>query len=202
MKLLSSAGIPVAPYRIIWDDETDIELPEGDCLVVKLADAPHRTDIGALRFNVAPGDVMASVNELRELARRQNIPLAVAVQPQLPIDGEAFIGLKANSSLGPMVMCGLGGIFVETLEKVCGLIAPFGHTEAVQALHQLDDTGVFDGLRGAMPWNRDVLASLLVSVGQLALGGQRWISSLDINPIALSGGQFVALDGLCVVQRG
>ncbi len=202
MKLLSSAGIPVAPYRVVADGETGIDLPEGDRFVVKLADVPHRTDIGALRFNVGPNDVMASVNELRDVARKKDVPRAVAVQPQLPIDGEAFIGLKADSGLGPMVMCGLGGIFVEMLAKVCGLIAPFGRTEAIQVLHQLDDTGVFDGLRGAAPWNRDILASLLVSVGQLALGGQSWISSLDINPMALTGGRFVALDGLCVVQQG
>jgi acyl-CoA synthetase (NDP forming) len=200
MKLLSAAGIPVAPYRVIAAGQTHIDLPEGDRFVVKLADIPHRTDIGALRFNVGPRDVLASVNELRELARAQDLPLAVAVQPQIHIDGEAFIGLKSDSGLGPMVVCGLGGIFVEVLKKVCGLIAPFGHADAIQALHQLDDTGVFEGLRGAAPWNREALASLLVSAGRLAVGGKSWISSLDINPIALSGDRFVALDGLCILQ--
>lgn len=200
MRLLSSVGIEVAPYRVVAAEQTDIVLPPGEKFVVKLADVPHRTDIGALRFNVASGAVKAAVEELRALAQRLDLPQAVAIQPQLRIDGEAFIGVNADSGLGPMVVCGIGGIFVEVLKRVCGVIAPFSHQDAAHALLDLDDTGVFKGLRGSAPWNRDRLAAAMVAAARLASGGQHWIASLDINPLAISADRLIALDGLCILQ--
>jgi len=204
MELLRSAGVQVAPYRIFAEHEhVDItDLTAADAYVVKLADVPHRTDIGAVRLNVAARDVAGAVAEMRRLATARKTPGAVVVQPHLHVDGEAFVGIKADSGMGPMVVCGVGGIFVEIFKRVCGLIAPFGVSDAIHALHELDDTGVFKGIRGGPAWDRETLAQIMVALGRLAIGtrgeAHGWIATLDINPLAFTGGGFIAIDGLCI----
>lgn len=198
MDLLRSAGIQTAPFKIIGALGEVRELPGGDTFVVKLADVPHRTDIGAVRLNVAGRDVAGAVAEIRQLASERRLPEAIVVQPHLRIDGEAFVGIKADSGLGPMVVCGVGGIFVEILRRVCGLIAPFSLSDATYALRELDDTGVFKGLRGGPAWDRAALAEIMVALGQLAVGAREWLATLDVNPLAFAGGRFVAVDGLCI----
>lgn len=200
MSLLGAAGINVAPYVIVQAGQSAIDLPSGERFVAKLADVPHRTDIGAVRLNLARADVRAAVDELRNVARERGLSQAVAIQPQLVSDGEAFVGLDTHSSLGPMVICGLGGIYVEVLKRFCGVIAPFSPDDARNALLELADLGIFTGVRGARPWDRDRLASAMVAVAQLAHGGQDWITSLDINPLALTSGGLIALDALCLVK--
>ena len=198
MDLLRSAGIQTAPFQIIGAHDEVRELPDGDTFVVKLADIPHRTDIGAVRLNVASREVVSVVGEMRQLASERRLPAAVVVQPHLRVDGEAFVGIKADSGLGPMVVCGVGGVFVEILRKVCGLIAPFSLSDATHALRELDDTGVFKGQRGGPAWDRAALAKIMAALGQLAAGTREWLSTLDINPLAFVGGRFIAIDGLCV----
>jgi acetate---CoA ligase (ADP-forming) len=198
MDLLRSTGVQTAPFQIIGAHDEVRELPDGDTFVVKLADVPHRTDIGAVRLNISARNVADAVADMRRLAAARKLPAAVVIQPQLRIDGEAFMGIKADSGLGPMVVCGVGGVFVEILRRVCGLIAPFNLSDAAHALHELDDTGVFKGLRGGPAWDRETLAKIMVALGQLAAGTREWLSTLDINPLALAGGRFVAIDGLCI----
>jgi acyl-CoA synthetase (NDP forming) len=198
MDLLRSAGVQTAPFQIIGAHDEVRELPDGDTFVVKLADVPHRTDIGAVRLNISARNVADAVADMRRLAAACKLPAAVVVQPHLRIDGEAFVGIKADSGLGPMVVCGVGGVFVEILRRVCGLIAPFSLSDATHALRELDDTGVFKGLRGGPAWDRAALAKIMVALGQLAAGASEWLSTLDVNPLAFVGGRFVAIDGLCI----
>jgi acyl-CoA synthetase (NDP forming) len=198
MDLLRSVGVEVAPFKVIQEDEDVGELPRGETFVVKLADVPHRTDIKAVRLNVTARDIASAVDEMRQLAYVRRLPTAVVVQPHLRIDGEAFMGIKADSGFGPMVVCGIGGIFVEILRRVCGLIAPFRLSEATYALRELDDTHVFEGLRGGPAWDRVALARIMVALGQLAAGAREWLSALDINPLAFVDGRFVAIDCLCI----
>jgi acyl-CoA synthetase (NDP forming) len=198
MDLLGSAGIQTAPFRIVGERDEVRDLPHGDSFVVKLADVPHRSDIGAVRLGVNKSGIADAVAGLRQLAAKRGLPAAVVIQPHLRIEGEAFMGIKADSGLGPMVLCGVGGIFVEVLRRVSGLIAPFHLADAEHALHELDDTGVFKGLRGKAAWDRKAMAGIMVALGRLAAGANKWLSTLDINPLAFVDGRFVAIDGLCI----
>jgi len=104
----------------------------GDRLVVKLADAPHRTEIGAVRVDVHVDDLQSVLRELREIARAHDLPESVVVQPLVVGHGEAFVGLQARSDLGPVVLFGRGGVLVEVAPKVGGGALPLAPGEAEQ----------------------------------------------------------------------
>lgn len=201
MSVLAAAGIPVAPYVVVEPGGAVEEvLPFAPPYVVKLADVPHRSDIGAIRTGVQPAEVADAVAAMREIARAHGAPERVVVQPQLNVHGEALVGVQAESGLGPMVIFGVGGVFVELLGRVAGRLAPLTRADAEDMLDELADTGVFAGARGRRPWERSPLVDLLTATGRLATAAQGWLRSMDLNPLALTDDGFVALDVLCLVQ--
>jgi acyl-CoA synthetase (NDP forming) len=203
MTLLADAGIAIAPYHILRGADPVGELPPDlpEPFVVKLADVPHRTDIGAVRLNVTRADLGRVVADLAELAASHNLPGSIVVQAQLRVEGEAFAGIKVDSGLGPVVLCGAGGIFVEQQRRVAGAMAPLGAADASDMFDTLGALGVFKPLRGRAPWDRAQLADIALRLGRLAIGSQGWMSSLDINPLVWTGTEFVAVDALCVCKQ-
>jgi acyl-CoA synthetase (NDP forming) len=200
MELLRSAGIPVAPWHLVPADGAIGAPPFEGPYVVKLADVAHRTEHGAVRVGV-PGDgLAAAVAELRDLAARDGLPAAVAVQPMVVGHGEAFVGIQAGGELGPVVAFGLGGVFVEVMKRVGGRMAPMSEQDAAELIDEFTDTGVIDGFRGAPAWDRGPLADLLVAASRLAAGGRDWIASIDVNPVIVTADGPLAVDGLCLVR--
>jgi acyl-CoA synthetase (NDP forming) len=200
MELLRTASIPVAPYAIL-DADAEPAPPEFDGpYVVKLADVPHRTDIGAVRLGVTADQLDETVGDLRALAHRRSLPATVVIQPMIALHGEALLGIQADSQLGALAVCGVGGIFVELLHTVGGALAPVSLADAHRALDALAPAGVFDGQRGGQAWDRDALADLFVAIGRLAEATSGWLASLDVNPLAVTADGFVALDGLCLLR--
>ncbi|HDR9501108.1 TPA: acetate--CoA ligase family protein [Burkholderia cepacia] len=202
MEMLTRFGVPVAPYTVVEISQQTASLPSFDSpWVVKLADVPHRSDIGAVRLGVTEENFAQVVDELRALAERLGESPTVAVQPQYKISSELFIGINGASELGPLVVCGLGGIFVEILRKMAGRLAPFSRDEAERLVHEVNANGVLDGPRGTPPWPKEQLANLLSAVGDLAVRAHPWLESLDINPLALTPNGIVAVDGLAILRE-
>ena len=200
MDLLAAAGVPVAPYHLVGGTEDAGDVPFAGPYVVKLADVAHRTEHGAVRLAV-PAEQLGEVTaELRSLAARDGLPELVAVQKMITAQGEAFIGVRGQSELGPVVAFGLGGVFVEVLGRVSGRLAPFTVADAGEMIAEFDDLGVLDGVRGRGAWDRDALAAILVQVSRLAAAGHAWIDTFDINPLVFDGERFVAVDGLCLLR--
>src|SRR5580693_4196697 len=126
MTLLAEHGIPVAPYHLVGPeaDATRVQPPFGGPYVVKLADVAHRTEHDAVRLRVEADGLAAAVAGLRAIAARDGLAASVAIQPMLEVGGEALLGIQGESELGPLVVLGLGGIFVEVLNRVGGRMAP------------------------------------------------------------------------------
>jgi acyl-CoA synthetase (NDP forming) len=201
MQLISEVGIPIAPFEMISGDAelNNIRLPFDPPYVVKLADVAHRSDIGAVRTNVGPERLTQEITSLRDLGARHGTPIDVAIQPQVDSSGEVFVGIQVTE-LGPLVVFGLGGIFVNVLKRVGGRIAPFGEKEAHLLLEEFADLEVVHGFRGQSGWNLEELARLLVGAGRLAASAADWIESVDINPLVNGPSGFVAVDALCLVK--
>jgi acetate---CoA ligase (ADP-forming) len=201
MDILASAGIPTAPYHLIPAGGAILPLPFAGPYVVKLADVAHRTEHGAVRLNVDTATLEDAVDELRAIADSHGLPPVIAVQPMIAGHGEAFIGIKGESELGPLVAFGLGGIFVEVMGRVGGRMAPMTAEDAADLIDEFGDTGVLDGFRGAPVWDRRALSAILVAASQLAAEGRDWIESIDINPLIVTADGPIAVDGLCLLRE-
>jgi hypothetical protein len=199
MELLASAGVPTARFHIVEPGES-ASAPFAGPYVVKLADLAHRSEHDAVRLGVDEAGLSSAVEELRDLARRDSLSSVVAIQEMVPGRGEAFIGVRGSSELGPVLAFGLGGIFVEVLKRVSGRLAPLSPDDAKELVAEFDDLGVLNGLRGQAAWDRDQLEGILVSVGQLAAAGRSWIDTIDINPLIQGREGLVAVDGLVVLR--
>lgn len=201
MRLLSDAGVPVAPFAVVDATErTPPALPFAGPYVVKLADVPHRSDIGAVRLGVTADKLQSVIDDLRSLAVKHGEAPVVAIQPQYKITSELLVGVNAANAVGPFVICGLGGVFVEILRQVAGRLAPFSESEAIRLVGDVNLNGVLDGPRGTPPWPKDRLADVLRKVGDLA-ARTPWIDSVDINPLALTPTGVVAVDGLVILRN-
>lgn len=199
MRLLQQHGIPVAPYHLVADTETTVEPGFAGPYVVKLADVPHRTELDGVRLGVGLEELDAVLADLQAVARRHGVSGAVVVQRHLTLQGEAFVGVQRDSGLGPLVVAGVGGIFVEVLKQVAGRIVPVSEQHAAAMIEEIATSGVLDGARGRPVWPRAELGAVITAVGRLAESSP-WLSSLDINPLALTPDGFVAVDALALVD--
>ena len=199
IELLERFGVPVAPTLVVAEGTTaepDFEGP----YVIKLADVPHRTELGAVELNV-PGDQLgAAVDRMRAIAAAHGVPGVVAVQRMTAARGELLVGIQGRSELGPTVVLGIGGILVEVLGRVSGRPAPLTMDDARSLIEDFRELRLMHGYRGAAPWHLDQLARILVAVGELAAASREWVESVDINPLLVTEDGLVAVDALCIVR--
>jgi len=202
MTLLAEHGIPVAPYHLAGPEAgpAQVQPPFPGPYVVKLADVAHRTEHDAVRLRVEADGLAEAVAELRAIAARDNLAAPVAIQPMIEASGESLLGIQGESELGPLVVLGLGGIFVEVLNRVGGRMAPFGMDVARELIEEFADLKVMHGFRGRPGWDLDALGGILVAAGQLAARGREWIATLDINPLIYGPDGYHAVDALLVLR--
>ncbi len=200
MTLLAGAGVPVAPYVVLPDgtDDDPAIASLGDRLVVKLADVPHRTELDAVRLGVPPRQVAAAVRELRAIAARHHTPATVAVQAMVAGHGEAFIGVQGHTDLGPVLLLGRGGIFLELARKVDGRQLPLdpGATQSLVTAV----AGDIERIRGQAPWPLEPLGAAVEGAGRLWQATESWLASADINPLVVTADGAVAVDALLIVR--
>jgi acetate---CoA ligase (ADP-forming) len=202
-RLLAEHGVPVAPYRVVEGldavDDVAVTLAGlGDSLVVKLADVPHRSDLGAVRLGVTPESARAAIASLAALADRMDVPGRVAIQPMVPGAGEVFLGARNHTDLGSVLVVGLGGIFVELTRTVVGRLLPLADGDIDAMLDELGGASVFKGLRGQAAWNRDALAGAIRGLAGLVARAP-WLESIDINPMICDEHGCTAVDALLVL---
>jgi len=150
----------------------------------------HKSEAGAVRTGVASDDAVREV--LLDFERRLG-PGPALIQKQIRSDLELVIGAKRDPQFGPVVLFGLGGIWVEALDDVAVRLAPFGEDEAHAMLAELRAAKLLDGARGRAPVDRGALARMLVAASRW-IASAPWLAELDVNPIIVNGGQFTAVD--------
>jgi acetate---CoA ligase (ADP-forming) len=204
-RLLERFDIPVAPYIVLdveaADSDTALDrLPAAELYVVKAANVLHRTELGVVVQNVVRDDVLVKAKEVAVLAKAQGLSTDVVVQPQLKTRGEIFVGMQGASTFGPMVLFGVGGIFVEALHDVAARLAPLTRDDAVDMLTEISAKALLQGGRGRAPWDLDALADIIVNAGRLTAAATGWLDSFDLNPIMVLDHGFAAVDAACVVK--
>ena len=112
------------------------------------------------------------------------------------------MGIHHDPTFGPVVMLGLGGVFVEVLRDVTFRLAPFDAAEAHRMIRELKGFPMLQGVRGRPPADVDALATMLACLSDFAVAGAGRIESLDVNPVLVrpAGEGAVALDALMVTK--
>lgn len=202
MEFLQQAGISVAPWLVLEAGTDHTALAAlGDRLVVKLADVPHRTELGAVRLGVTPDAVAEAAAQLRAIAVRHGVADRVVVQAMVSGIGEAFAGLQCRSDLGSVALFGHGGVLVEVGGRMGGRFCPLDPGTIDALADEVAGPAVFARLRGQSQWNLDAVRSTLGALDRLWRTHRGWLDSLDLNPLIVTEDSLVAVDALFVVRE-
>jgi len=126
----------------------------------------------------------------------------VLVQKMYHFGREVIVGMKRDPIFGPMIMFGLGGVYVEVMKDVSFRIAPFSLEEARKMIHEVKAIKLLQGVRGEAPADIEKIAETIGRISQLAIDFPE-IQELDINPLLVmsKGKGVVAVDVRMIVQK-
>ena len=210
-RLLEKAGIAFPPEALVTagDDAGTAAGKIGFPVALKICspDIPHKTEIGGVKIGICSEDAAREAAAALLANARQQRPQAqiegILVAPMVDGGVETIAGVMCDPVFGPVVMFGLGGVFVEVLKDVTFRVAPFDVAEAHRMIREIRGYAMLEGVRGAPPADIDALAQLLAALSQFAAANAGTIESVDLNPVrVLPKGQGVApLDALIVTRE-
>ncbi len=192
-ELLRGAGFPVPAGRFI---PTGVPLPSPlglrFPLVAKVASrrVVSKSDVGGVRFGIAAA---AELERVRTELSRIDGAEGVLVEETAPPGVEVIVGGTLDPQFGPVVMFGLGGLFVELFRDVAFALAPITGEEALRLADRTRGSRLLHGFRGRPPVDREALAGVIVTVADLIASGL--VAEVDLNPVALYPDGALVLDG-------
>jgi acetate---CoA ligase (ADP-forming) len=208
LAVLAHAGIPVVPHRLVRSAEEAAAAADalGLPAVLKIVspDITHKTDIGGVALNLASCDAVRQAFDAVTARAAHAAPEAALkgclVAPMVRGGVETILGVQWDPVFGPVVMLGLGGIFVEALKDVTFRLAPFDEDEAMRMIGELRALPVLKGTRGQPPADLSALAKALTTLSRFAAAQGPALRSLDINPflVQAEGEGACALDAVLI----
>ena len=197
-ELLDSAGIPTVPELVSTSKQEVTDFAErcGYPVVAKVVGPVHKSDVGGVALNIRSRQVLEA-----EFDRMMQLPEATGVMVQKMLRGtELFIGAKYEKRFGHVVLCGLGGIFVEVLKDVSSGLAPLSLAEAQSMIHSLRGYKIIKGTRGQSGINERKYAEIIVRLSTL-LRFATEIKEMDINPLLADAENVIAVDARIRVEK-
>lgn len=150
-------------------------------------DILHKSDAGGVKLNLqdvegalqAYDEIMANCSAYDPKARIEG----VLVSAMAPAGLEFIVGIKNDPQLGPFVLVGMGGVFVEVFKDVALMPAPVNEKEALEMLKLLKTYKLLNGYRGGPLYDVDALVRLIVKISLFAVTKKDTVAELDINPV-------------------
>lgn len=209
--VLSAYGIRLPESRLAESAEEAAQQAReiGFPVVMKIVspDIVHKSDIGGVRVGIWSEQEAMDAYELMMLRAQRFAPNAVlrgvAVQEMVRGGAEVIIGSTRDPQFGPLVMFGLGGIYVEVLRDVSFRIAPFGRGHAREMIDEIRSAPLLRGTRGQRPADLEAIVETLLVVSQLVTDFPE-ILEMDINPLKVGapGEGAVAVDARITIAEG
>ena len=197
-EILECAGIPLVPELVSTSKDELITFAQkvGFPVVAKVVGPVHKSDVGGVALNIRTAEHLAL-----EYDRMMQIEGATGVMVQKMLKGtELFIGAKYEERFGHVVLCGLGGIFVEVLKDVSSGLAPLSYGEAFSMIHSLRGYKILKGTRGQKGINEQKYAEIIVRLSTL-LRFATEIKEMDLNPLLADENGVVAVDARILIEK-
>ncbi len=196
--LFKSASIPIAREIVTLSEEEAVSAAHsiGFPVVMKVVGPIHKTDVGGVSLNIRSDESIRL-----EFNRMMKIPQTTAVLIANQAEGtELFIGAKYEPKFGHVILCGIGGIYVEVLKDVTSGLSPLSHEEALSMIRNLKAYPIIKGFRGKPGVNRDKFAEIIVRLSTM-LRFATEIKEMDINPLIGRGDRIVAVDARITIEK-
>ena len=197
-ELFDAAGIPRAGEAVVSSKvdaikaASDLGLP----VVMKVVGPVHKSDVGGVVLNVKNFDQIAV-----EFDRMIQIKDTTAILIQPMLSGHSvYIGAKYEPKFGHMVLCGLGGIYIEVLKDVRSSLAPVSKEEASEMLTRLKSYKIIQGVRGQEGLNEELFSEVITKVSALCLAAPE-IAEMDINPLMGNMKTLKAVDARIRIEK-
>ena len=197
-QLLDAAGISRAGEAVVSSVEDALSSAEslGYPVVMKVVGPVHKSDVGGVVLNVKDSEAVKT--EFERMIKIKDTT-AILIQPMLS-GTELFVGAKKEGKFGHLVLCGLGGIFIEVLKDVSAGLAPLSKSETIDMIHGLKGYGIIKGVRGQEGVNEDLLADIVTRVSVLVTVAPE-IFEMDLNPLLGKMDRVVAVDARIRVEK-
>jgi acyl-CoA synthetase (NDP forming) len=197
LELLRAAGLPVPPARLCRSASEAVEFADqsGYPIVLRVVspDIIHKSDVGGVALDLRDADAVRGGWERVRRAVADAAPSAriegLLARPMIPHGGtELIIGAKRDPSFGPVIMFGLGGIYVELFRDVSFALAPLDEVTAAELVRRTKAIRLLEGMRGAAAADIAAVQRCIVRVARLVADFPR-IVELDINPLIAGAGE-------------
>ena len=208
--LLAGYGINV-PRSVRVADTSEVDRRIADktppfALKVLSADILHKSDAGGVRLNlVDAASIKSAIEEMTALPSIDaNTIDGFLIEEMAPPGKEVVIGGLSDPQFGPMIMVGLGGVFVEVLKDVSFRLCPITERDAREMLDELRGKAILEGTRGEAAVSLDAIVDLLLKIGGkdgLLIRHGDGIAELDINPVIVGPDAAVAVDVAIVLNK-
>ncbi|MGB9627598.1 MAG: acetate--CoA ligase family protein [Thermodesulfobacteriota bacterium] len=206
--ILKEFGIPVVETRLAKDREEAVSFSKrlGFPVVLKIAspDIIHKSDSGGVKLDLKnPDEVKKAYNEMMRNIRRR-YPKAtlqgVTVQKMVKPGIEVIVGTSKDPQFGPVIMFGLGGIFVEVLKDISFRIIPVERRDALEMIQEIKGYPLLQGYRDKEPVKISNLVNLLLKISKLMERNPE-IEELELNPVFVYKDSLMAVDARMVMAN-
>ena len=209
--LLALFGVPVPRHVAVGSVQAAVEAADnlGYPVVLKIdsPDIAHKTEAGGVRLGLPDGIAVARAYEEILASARRYRPAAridgVLVEEMAGEGTEVILGCHYDPQFGPVILFGLGGVFVEILRDVALALPPLDEAEAAALIRSVRSFPLLTGIRGRPPGDLGALVNVLVTFSRMAAAFGDEIQSLEINPLLVrpAGHGVMALDALVVPRK-
>ncbi|RLG61153.1 acetyl-CoA synthetase [Candidatus Geothermarchaeota archaeon] len=199
-------NIPVPEGMVVKNVDEAVKYAReiGYPLVLKIVskDIIHKTDVGGVITNIVDEYSLrrafnSIINNVRLNAPSAHID-GFLIEKMYEPSIELIVGMNRDTQFGPVVMFGVGGVFVEVYQDTSFRLAPLDRQEAIEMIREIKGFKLLTGYRGLKPVNLDIIADIIVKVGDLAVK-YAVIKEIDLNPIFAYGDRAVAVDARIIL---
>ena len=203
-------GVPVPDEVIVTSKEEAAQFAKNHpgplVMKVESADILHKSDVGGVKLNVCgPETAEKAYEEIMEsvTAKRPDAHInGILTVPMLDAGVEIIIGVNNDPQFGPMIMVGMGGVFVEVFKDVALYPAPLKEEEALEMLKSLKSFKLLNGYRGTEKCDIKALCQTIVAISNYAQANKDVLKELDINPLFVyPEGKGVGVADALIVKR-
>jgi acetate---CoA ligase (ADP-forming) len=208
--LLAAYGIPQVPGGFAASADQAVKMAEqvGLPVVMKIVspDILHKSEAGGIKLNLKSAAEVESAYTALMSEVGARLPQAdlegVLVEAMAPRGQEVIVGMKRDPNFGPLMMFGLGGIYVELFSDVAFRVAPVGRSEALSMIHQTRAGRLLTGFRGAPEADLEAVVDVIQRLSQLALDFPE-IEEVEVNPLLVlpKGQGALALDCRAILNH-